>query len=306
MGPGLTICPFLNKYTNTCQTDLSWTSTITWNTTVAMFSRRATVAYDAVNISILSVESITDPVPTPVDIKDFQLYCDIVFAPVPTTLNITASEPTYENSCTDFSVGFGLGFLLRLFETDYTLYYDGGLGLLRGLLAVPFQFSTALQQMGDINKMPQENHVTASLSKNSYRAIVDPWTVWVFAGLASLVTSWGIGCLVWLTLYGPHSPNTSFFPEIDITSKSGVHTIRKSYSDGKLKFEVADETLEDLGKLTRMHGLGNGMSSSVVEAIRGKRVFCGSPPGSRDGEKVIVLVTEQGQVKLLNQHESYS
>ncbi len=271
-----------------------------------MFSRRATVAYDAVNISILSIESITPPVPTPVDISDFKFYCDIVLASVPPTLNITANESAFENACTDFSVGFGLGFILRLYETDYTLYYDGGLSILRGFLAVPFQFSTALQQMGNINKIPEENHVTASLSKNSYRAIVDPWTVWVFGALAALVTSWGLGCLVWLSLYGPYSPNTSFFPEIDITSKSGVHATRKSYSDSEQQFEVADETLEDLGKLTRMHGLGNGVSPSVVQAIRGKRVFCGSSPGPHDGEKVIVLVTERGQVKLLNQHESYS
>lgn len=306
MEAGWTVCPYQNKIVNQCQSDLSWTSTIRWNTTVAMFSRKATVAYDAVNVSILSVESITAPVPIPVDISDFKLYCDIVLASVPTTLNITADEPTYENACTDFSVGFGLCFILRLYETDYTAYSDGGLSLLRGFLAVPFQFSTALQQMGDINEIPRDNHVTASLSKNSYRALVEPWTVWVFAGLAALVTSWGIGCLIWLTIYGPHSPNTSFFPEIDITSKSGVHTVRKSYSESKQKFEVADGTLEDLGKLTRMHGLGNGVSLSVVEAIRGKRVFCGSCPGPQNGENVIVLVTEQGRVKLLNQNESYS
>lgn len=300
----------LNQYLNSCQTDLNWTSTITWNTTVAMFSRRATVAYDAVNISILSIESITDPIPTPVDIKDFQLYCDIIFASVPADLNITRSKQTFEDACTGFSVGFGLGFVLRLYETDYTFYNDGGLSILRGFLAVPFQFSTALQQMGDINMMPHANHVTASLSKTSYRAIVDPRTIWVFAGLATLVISWGIACLVWLTIWGPHSPNTSFFPEIDITSKSGVHAAKRTGSDGRQQsqqeFEVADETLEDLGRLTRMHGLGNGMSASVVEAIRGKRVFCGSAPGATDGEKVIVLVTERGQVKLLSQHETYS
>jgi hypothetical protein len=273
---------------------------------VAMFSRKATVAYDAVNISILSIESITAPISTPVDIADFKLYCDIALASVPTTLNISANETSYENACTDLAVGYGLSFLLRLYETDYTTYSDGGLSLLRGFLAVPFQFSTALQQMGDINRFPQENHVTASLSKNSYRAIAEPWTVLVFGVVAALVTFWGIGCLIWLTIYGPHSPNTSFFPEIDITSKSGVHKVRRSYYDKDQKFEVADETLEDLGKLTRMHGLGNGMSRSVVEAIRGKRVFCGSCPGSQNGENVIVLVTEREQVKLLNRHEKYA
>jgi hypothetical protein len=112
---GWTVCPIQNKIFNQCQTDLSWTDIITWNTTVAMFSRRATVAYDAVNVSILSVESITDPIPTAVNISDFKLYCDIVLAPVPATLNMTANESIYENSCTDFSAGFGLCFILRLY-----------------------------------------------------------------------------------------------------------------------------------------------------------------------------------------------
>lgn len=272
-----------------------------------MFSRKATVAYDSQNISILSIESITAPIPTAVDISDFKLYCDIVLAPVPATLNISANESSYEISCTEFNVGFGLSFLLRLYATNYTTYSDGGLSLLRGFIAVPFQFSTTIQLVTDISNFPKENHVTASLSKISYRAIVQPWTVYVFGILAALVTFWGIGCLIWVGFYGPNSPNTSFFPEIDITSKSGMQTIcPKSYPDSDQKLEIADETLEDLGKLTRINGLGNGMSCSVVKAICGKRVFCGSCPGSENGERIIVLVTEHGRVKLLNQHERYA
>lgn len=273
---------------------------------MAMFSRKATVAYDSQNISILSIESITAPVPYAVPISDVKLYCDIVLASVPTTLNISANESSYENSCTEFNVGFGLCLVLRIYETTYTTYLDGGLSLLRSFLAAPFQFSTSIQAIGDIRRFPQENHVTASLSKNSYRAIIQPWTVWVFGILAALVTSWGVGCLTWVSFYGPSSPNTSFFPEIDITSKSSIYAIRrKSHTDHDREFEMAGETLEDLAKLTRINGLANGMSRSVVEAIRGKRVFCGSCPMSQNGEKIIVLVTEHGQVKLLNQHERY-
>lgn len=265
------------------------------------------MAYDSQNISILSIESITAPIPTAVDILDFKLYCDLVLAPVPATLNISANKSSYETACTGYGVGFGLSFLLRLYATNYTTYSDGGLSLLRGFFAVPFQFSTTIQMVTEISNFPKENHVTASLSKISYRAIIQPWTVYVFGILAALVTSWGIGCLIWVSFYGPNSPNTSFFPEIDITSKSCMHTIcRKSYSDSDQKLEMADETLEDLRKLTRINGLGNGMSRSVVKAICGKRVFCGSCPGSENGERVIVLVTEHGQVKLLNQHESYA
>ncbi len=270
-----------------------------------MFRRKATVAYDSQNISILSIDSISPPEPTPVDISDFRLYCDIVLAPVPKTLNISAPQ-NYEDSCTRFNVEFGLSFLLRLYISDYLTYTDGGLSLLRSFIAVPFQFSTALQQAGDINTFPLDNHVTASLSKASYRAMVEPWTVWVFGFLSMLVTSWGIGCLIWISFFGPNSPNTSFFPEIDITSKSSIPNVRKSSASVDQKFEVTDEGFEGLGKLFRAHGLGNGMSQGVIQAIRGKRVFCGSCPGLNDGEKIIMLVTEKGQVKLLNQHEKYA
>lgn len=273
-----------------------------------MYSRQATVAYDSQNVSILSILSITEPNPYPVPMADFKLWCDIVLAPVPTVLNMTANETTFDNGGTNFDVEYGLSYFLRLFETDYGTYLDGGLSLLRGFLAVPFQFSTALQQMGDINLLPKENHVTASLSKSSYRAMVELWTVCVFGFLAFLLTSWGVGCLVWISFYGPDSPNASFFPEIDITSKSSIHMIRQPYYSnyGHQAIEIPDNTLEDLGKLTRSYGLGNGKSSAVIQAIRGKRVFCGSRPGPQGEENIIVLVMERGQVRILNQQEEYA
>jgi hypothetical protein len=273
-----------------------------------MYSRQATVAYDSQNISVLGVLSITEPTSYPVPVAVFQLWCDIVLAPVPTVLNMTANETTFDDGGTNLDVEYSLSYLLRLFNSDYGSYLDGGLSLLRGFLAVPFQFSTALQQMGDINHFPEENHVTASLSKSSYRAIVEVWTVCVFVFLAFLLTSWGIICLTWISFYGPNSPNTSFFPEIDITSKSSVNTIRQPYYSnyGQQMIEIADETLADLGKFNRSYGLGNGKSTAVIRAIRGKRVFCGSCPGSRDGENIIVLVMESGQVKILNQREKYA
>jgi hypothetical protein len=294
-----------------CLKDLSWASSIHWNTSVTMYSRLATVAYDSQNISILSVETITPPAAVPVPAAAFAIWCNIVLAPVPSVLNLTGNETEFENGATSYNVEYSLSFLLRLYQSDYSSYQDGGLSLLRSFLAVPFQFSTALQQQtrGSYS-LPPANHVSANLSKSSYRAIVDPWTVLVFALLAASLTTWGVAWLVWLSFYAPHSPNTSFFPEVDITSKSGAHIVRARDAAATAAalpaLAVADDTLEDLGKLTRMHGLGNGMSREVVRAIRGKRVYCGSCPGPEDGENVIVLVTERGQVKLLNLHEKYA
>jgi hypothetical protein len=288
---GWAVCPMITYLLNECQSDLTWTDTINWNTTVTMYSRKASVAYDSQNISILSIESISEPISYPVPVADFQLYCSIVLAPIPTVLNMSANSTVFDDSGTNIDVEYSISFLLRLYESQYQTYSDGGLSILRGFIAVPFQFSTALQQMGDINLFPEDNHVTASLSKASYRAIIDSWTVWVFGGLAALLTIWGLGCLCWISFYAPSSPNTSLFPEIDITSKGSI--------------QFVGDSLDDLAKTTRSYGLGNGMSKAVVRAIRGKRVYCGAYPG-RLGEKVILLVMEKGQVDILNQHEKYT
>lgn len=288
---GWTVCPLDNWLAGDCQSNLTWTETINWNTTVSMYSRKATVAYNTQNISILNVESISQPIPYPVPVSVFEQYCDLVLGSVATTLNMSANATEYENAATSFDVEYSISFLLRLYESYYTTLQSGGLSLLQSFVAVPFQFSTALQQMGEASATPRDNHVTASLSKSSYRAIIDLWTVCIFGVLASFLTAWGLGCLCWLTFYAPSSPNRSLFPEIDITSKASMQFVGQS--------------TDDLARMTRSYGLGNGMSKSVIKAIKGKRVYCGACTGML-GEKVILLVMEQERVRILSQREKYT
>ena len=194
--------------------------------------------------------------------------------------------------------------ILRLYRATYSSYIDGGVYLLRSLIAVPFQFSTAIREFGNPNQMPDDNKVTAALSVSAYRALIEPWTVWTFAFLSLFLTLWSIALLLWMSLVGPYSPNMSFFPEIDITSKSTAHPTDNGTAHPDL--EIADKTLQDLAKLTRYYGLGNGASRTVLEAVRGKRVYCGSLPGSSQTEDHIVLVTEEGRLKILTKHQKYS
>ena len=100
-----------------------------------------------------------------------------------------------------------------------------------------------------------------------------------------------MGCLCLISFYASSSPNTTQFPEIDITSKGSTQFV------GAL--------LDDLAKTTRSYGLGNGMSKDIVRAIRGKSVYCGACPGPL-GEKVMLLVMEKVQVDILNEHEKYT
>ena len=164
---GWTVCPINTFLSNECQPNLTRTETINWNMTVAMFSRKASVAYNRQNISILCIEHIPEPVSYPVPVAAFQVFCSIALAPIPTVLNMSANSTAFDDSGTNIDVEYSISLLLQLYESQYQTYSDGGSSILRGFIAVPFQFSTALQQMGDINLFPEDNHVTASLSKAS-------------------------------------------------------------------------------------------------------------------------------------------
>jgi hypothetical protein len=311
---GWAVCPQEIHNVKRCQNDTSWTSNVQWNSTISMFSRRATVAYDVANVSIISVDSISPPqqIATPGDM--FALYCSVIMRPITEAVDYKNDSDTYGFSSTVYTFGYGISWLLRFYAADLVTYVDGGRSLLRSFVAVPFQFSTVMRQFGGRDQMPPENHVIASLSKSEYRAFTDAWTVWVFAALAFILTLWCMLALAWITFAGPWAPNLSFFPEINITSKSSVSasTVRedewRAGMDPHLQVAPGQDgpALEDLGRLTRVRGLGNGMSSDVIRSITGQKVYCGSVPGKISGERVIVLVTEGGRVQPLNRHERYA
>jgi hypothetical protein len=252
-----------------------------------LWQRFATVAYDSTNSSILSIVSIGAPEVVPLHPSDFKKYHDIAFSKVPQIMN--TSNITCAAAANSYTAQAGLAWLLRLYVTDFETYENGGLELLQGLLAVPIQFNTQMWSQQHFEGLPSNMRTTATLQKVSYRALIHPWTVWAFGGMAFVILSWSIGCLIWVCLYGPYSPNQSMFPEIDITSKSSYHNLPRS-SSPDTRVELSEDTLEDLGRLTRMEGLGNGMSKAVVDAIKNKRIRCGSYKDSVHGQEMIVIV----------------
>lgn len=277
-----------------------------WNTTVSAFSRRATVAYDRANISIISVERVSEPIQVKVDSTYSSLYMNLVLNPIDPVLNWTQDNRTYSYSANRFAFTYGVGFLLRLYTSNYSTFQDGGVYLLRSFVAVPFQFATSMRQYGGFNRMPPENTVTATLSRSSYRAIIDSWTVWAFSWLSFVLIFYCVGFLLWMALRGPHTPNLSAFPEIDITSKSSLHTGLRIGSDLDPHLEMAEQTLEDLGNLTRSKGMGDGRSFQIAKRIRGRRVYCGSLPGQQAGDELIVLLTEEaGRLRCLSKDHQY-
>jgi len=284
----------------TCQTEpeKSWASNVKWNTTVSLFSRLATVAYDRHNLSILSVERLSEGAPVKINKTDALLYMNVVMAPIDPVLNFTSDNATYAYSAARANALMGLSFLLRMYTSDYSTYQDGGVYLLRSFIAVPLQFATAMRQYGTVNLMPRENRVTATLSRSQYRAIIDGWTVWVFAWLAFPAVLYCVGFMVWMGWSKTCSPNISAFPELDIISKSGAHV----QIDG-----VDQPGPEDLEQLTRRHDLGSGESMRIVRAIKTRRVYCGSLPDARfeEGEQIVLLTEKTGTLKALQRRAKY-
>lgn len=87
------------------------------------------------------------------------------------------------------------------------------------------------------------------------------------------------------------------FPEIDITSKSSCHNLPRAFFVDR-RAELSKDTMENLGKLTRMAGLGNGMSRAVVDAIKQQRIRCGSYQDANHIEQMIVIVTGDNMEKI--------
>lgn len=298
------------------------------STIVYMHKRYATVAYDRHNMSILTIERLSAPVRAPIPASIIRTYFDIVLAPQPSLSNSSSPAPsltaaTAADACTSYTVQYGIGWILTLYKQDFSDYVDGGLAIMRGFLAIPLQFSTEIWQQADMRSLPADLAVHAQLSRVSYRAIIAPWTVYVFAATAAAVLGWSIGCLGWC-LVGPYTPNASYFPEIDITSKGTSPAAGPKSVDGSLAAdrrsaggsgrgpglevlprEGAEEGLEDLEYLTRKMGLGNGMSREVVRGIKGKLIYCGAYLGELGDADHIVIVTERGRVGPLCKKEKY-
>lgn len=99
---------------------------------------------------------------------------------------------------------------------------------------------------------------------------------------------------------GPDSPKSSNFPEIDIMSKSNIHTATYAYTGpGEYGFQSGFG-----GQIQR--GVENQRKASVIDNIRKKKIYCGAYMDPRTGERTVVIVTKKGAVSLLKEHDKYA
>ena len=102
---------------------------------MSIFKRYATVAYDRQNFSILSVESVSPPEPVTYDPGDFRAIYSRALIP---SANKTSDDTTAVEALL-----FQMGWLLRLYQDDYSDDKETPLTYLQGFLTIPVQFYTA-------------------------------------------------------------------------------------------------------------------------------------------------------------------
>src|SRR5277367_886335 len=112
--------------------------TLEQSTSLNIFKRYSTVAYDRRNLSILRVESISDPEPVEINASDLHRVFSFILSPGSNAI----SDDTELTNVLLFQIGWGL----RLSQDDFPDDKDSPLNFLRGFLTIPIQFSTVAWQ----------------------------------------------------------------------------------------------------------------------------------------------------------------
>lgn len=214
-----------------CQDDLSWTKELNASVSMSLYQRTATVAYDKSNFSILSIESIGDPVNATTQnlVSDFKRMCEIMFPQVSDLVSAFLGSLTSPDTILQDLQDFGSVYCVQseLFSTMWILqkgfptWAAGPRDILEGFLAIPIQFGTVLWQFANITSLPSNMHTTASSAQVSYRARSEPWTLITFAAITGALILWAIFCLLYAHCMSNAKINAQFSPTIEAAFKSG-------------------------------------------------------------------------------------
>jgi hypothetical protein len=280
---GWSVCPSVLYTVGNCSTNTTWTHPLQQTTSLNVFKRYSTVVYDRQNLSILSVESISPPEVVKIDPQDLRTIISMSLTPGPDS---TSADTEMANALV-----FQLGFVLRELNELFPDNTASPLTLLRGVLAVPIQFSIEVWQRVNASvagsdpqntqfALPDDLEVTASSVQETHRAMASrAFTVYVFMGAVSILVLCYISLFVLVYLPETAVPNTSYFSEIDLCSKSAYPLTQPN-----------NTTIMDYSSVLREAGLENADSRKIARAINGKTIRLVEMDEGRDGEKYLLLV----------------
>lgn len=294
---GWSICPSDLFYLGLCLNNTSWKDQPDESTVLNIGKRYATVAYDIRNFSILSIESIGNPEPITATfiseaVGNLTKIFSLAFSSIPDTF--TTTDQNFETYAASWSNFYMLSWALRLYQDDYRNYPGGPLDVLKSFLTIPIQFSTTAWQWASWDTLPPDLYTTGTYATSSSRVLGKFWVLIVFAAGAGSLILFSAGVLVWVDVWGPATPNSSKWPEMDTLAKSKFQDAKRSSGE-----ESKDITVPDLERFSRQNGLGNGTSTEVRACIHKERVFVGASGGA------VVLAMRGGAVEKLEAGQRY-
>jgi hypothetical protein len=258
---------------------------------MSVFKRYATVAYDRQNFSILSVESVSSPEPVTYDPSDFRAIYSRTLVP--------SANKTSDDTIAVEALLFQTGWLLRLYQDDYSDDKETPLTYLQGFLTIPVQFYTAafeyanatyarnaITLAGDYLNVPSDLETKVSGALIKFRVQAKDWTFWVFCGAVSMLVLWCAIIFMWILRQKPAFPNISSFAEVNFGSKWFLPNSQSSVG--------GDSCQSGSGGFQSMFWakrLGNAETRVIVKTIENSMTRVAAKEDSAENEEVIVLAT---------------
>jgi hypothetical protein len=257
---------------------------------MVIHKRYTTTAYSLTNFSILDIQTISAPETMTPDfientVGNLTYLWSLIFSPIPRAFNTSDPNfPTYTGSFTNY---WDLSWALRLYQDDFPNYPGGPLDVLKGFLTIPIQFSTTAWQAVSFDTLPADLQTIARFSTSSERALGKLWVLIGFTSIAGSLILFSIATLIWTILFGPTTPNSSKWPDVDTLARS---TIPRRWDDD---IEANYVGVPDLQSFARQKGMGNGTSSTVRTGFQETRLFVGAVGGA-----VVLAVGGEGVARL--------
>ena len=244
------------------------------------------MAYSGTNFSILSMEHLSpasESSVTFIPARNLSAAISKVLAPISDSVN--ASNPDWINVASTYSIMYGLGWGLRLYKDLYPNDEGPPLEILYNFMAIPFQFATTAIHygLGD-DHLPDDMRTNATIATVYYRAIADPWVLYLYTAVALFMSAWCIVVLFVACLLAKATPKSSKFPEVDLITEhiggnkkhkvNGVESVVLSnVNDGVTVIKLGqlrrEKDNKDWGSQLKAYFTGG----TVVKMIEGRRVL---------------------------------
>ena len=267
------------------------------NVTIAGWKRYAQVTYDSKNFSILDADTGSWKEAVDYNVSDFRLAYDAVLDD-----NATSGSSAVNSSLQNpdlymvESLLYQLGWVLRLYMDFFPADSKTPTDLLKSMVVIPIQFSTAAWQKinasweelfphSTLYALPSDLVTTVSTVRRTARVMAVPWSVYTFIGVLGTVFLYTCTLFVWIMCKGEKIPHISDFPELDFASKITQPHPEMQALNGNA---VAGSNPPSNSRYLQMTGLSNATSGALIERFRDKTIKVVVKPGEK---KSIVILT---------------